>query len=138
MRALQDMTIGQRIGLTVIIVLVILFALALAGWITGGWDETPAGYGLESAESHLVNLTPPSDIIPVCGDDQLRERTRELMLVGLDEALRDRIHNLFDVWMRDENGQPGRASRGVHQTVSAYIRGHNALEKWDLPPCRSN
>jgi hypothetical protein len=131
---MQNLTIWQRIAVTFIIVLLILLAFALAGWMTGGWDGEV--YGVASESSRPVQLTPPSDIFPVCGDDQLREHTRTLMLAGLDDALRDRIHTLFDVWMKDEGGQPGRAARGIHQTVSAFIRGHNALEKWDLPPCR--
>ena len=41
MKLLHDMSIGERIALTVIIVLVIVFMFALAGWITGGWDQLP-------------------------------------------------------------------------------------------------
>ena len=37
-----DLSLGERIVLTVVIVLVILFAFALMGWITGRWDEAPA------------------------------------------------------------------------------------------------
>ena len=131
---LGDLSIGQRIVLTIIIVLVILFAFALMGWMASGWDGEV--YGLSSESSRKVQLTPPPDIVAVCGDDQLREHVRELMLDGLDEALKDRIHHLFDVWMRDDQGQPGRASRGVHQSISAYIRARDGLEKWDLQPCR--
>ena len=43
MKSLHDMSTGERIALTVVIVLVILFALAFIGWISGGWDEAPAG-----------------------------------------------------------------------------------------------
>lgn len=40
MPRLKDLSIGHRIALTVIIVLVIVFALALYGYLTGGWDVT--------------------------------------------------------------------------------------------------
>ena len=39
MKSLYDMSIGERIALTVVIVLVILFAFAFIGWIGGSWDE---------------------------------------------------------------------------------------------------
>jgi hypothetical protein len=95
-------------------------------------------YQVASESTRLVQLTPPSDIIPVCGNKELREQIRALMLAGLDDALRDRIHNLFDVWLKDETGQPGRAARGTHQSISAYVRARDSLEKWDLPECRSH
>ena len=37
MKPLQDMTTSQRIGITLAILLVILFALAFIGWMTGRW-----------------------------------------------------------------------------------------------------
>lgn len=38
MRNLQDMSLGNRIALTFVIVLIILLALAFIGWSTGGWE----------------------------------------------------------------------------------------------------
>jgi hypothetical protein len=42
-KQLEDISIGHRIAITVIIVLAILFALALYGYLTGGWEATNAG-----------------------------------------------------------------------------------------------
>ena len=42
-----ELTIGQRILLTLLIVLVIIFALAFLGWATGRWDEAPAQQQVE-------------------------------------------------------------------------------------------
>ena len=39
MKPLGDMTISQRIGLTVVIVLVLIFILAFIGWISGSWEQ---------------------------------------------------------------------------------------------------
>ena len=33
------MTIGQRIGVTIFIVVVIILALAFLGWVSGSWNE---------------------------------------------------------------------------------------------------
>jgi len=38
MKPLNQQTLGQRIALTMVIVVVILFALAFIGWVTGGWE----------------------------------------------------------------------------------------------------
>ena len=38
MKHIADMTTGERVGVTLAIVLVILFALAFIGWISGGWE----------------------------------------------------------------------------------------------------
>jgi hypothetical protein len=115
---------------------IMLVGVAIATVMLSG--PTQDTYRVASESTRTVQLTPPSDIIPVCGNKELRERVRALMLAGLDDALKDRIHSLFDVWLRDETGQPGRASRGAHQSISAYVRARDSLEKWDLPECRSH
>ena len=38
-KPLNELTIPQRIILTMIVVLIILFALAAFGYYTGGWDS---------------------------------------------------------------------------------------------------
>jgi hypothetical protein len=38
MRDLRELSIGHRIALTFMIVLMILFLLALIGFLTGGWE----------------------------------------------------------------------------------------------------
>ena len=42
MKPLSQMTTSERIVITFVIVLVILFVLAFIGWISGGWDEADA------------------------------------------------------------------------------------------------
>lgn len=129
MKSLEQMTIGQRIVLTFIIVLVILFALALFGWSTGGWDQAPAAVPLKLAPAH------PSD---VCGNEELQNKMRALMLGGLDEALRDRAQTLFEIWMKDETRQPERAATGLSYGVNAYVRARVSIEHWELQPCKTS
>jgi len=96
----SEQTIGQRIILTFIIVFVILLILSFIGWISGSWDETPAAPLPSSAfDGRLIDL-----------DKE-----------GLDAAYRSRVQHLFEIWMKDEAGQPGRAIVGVQQARRAYI-----------------
>ena len=59
------------------------------------------------------------------------EYIRQLLLDAADEALRDRINGLFEVWMRDPTDQPRRALVGAHQAVNAYRDIVKALESKD-------
>jgi hypothetical protein len=108
MMHLEDMNIGQRIVLTIVIALVVLFIIAFIGWISGGWDQTPA---------QELSASP--------FDQRLVQLDRE----ALDDAYRGRVVHLFDVWMKDEAGQPGRALVGVRQARRAYIEAMTEIAK---------
>ena len=115
------MTIGQRIALTFVIVLVILFALAFIGWIGGGWDQAPAA---------------PSREIALCSDESgINNQVNEIAFRALDKSLEQQISNLFIVWMKDDTGQPARAVVGVKQAVFAYIHARQGILDWNVPPC---
>jgi hypothetical protein len=122
------MTFGQRFLLTIIIVIVILFALAAIGYFTGNWDEDEAarpGYGLASAE------TRPE----LCMDADTRERVRRLMFEALDNSLRGKIESLFAVWLRDATDQPRRAQTGMNSALRAYVGARAAAMRFDPPEC---
>ena len=111
------MTIGQRIALTLVIILVILFALAFVGWISGGWDA--------AAQRAIV-----------CSDDaEAREQVRKTTQSALTEALHNQVEHLFSIWMKDETGQPQRAATGVRQAAKGYLHARTQIAKWDIPPC---
>ena len=57
---------------------------------------------------------------------------RALALDALDEALKERIKSLFQVWMRDDTGQPDRAATGARQAIKAYRDATVAMER-ELP-----
>ena len=59
------------------------------------------------------------------------EYIRQQLLDAADEALRNRIMSLFEVWMRDPTDQPKRALVGAHQAVNAYRDIVKALESRD-------
>jgi hypothetical protein len=109
---LEDLSIGHRITITVIIVLAVLFALALYGYLTGGWQ----------AEAQ----TPQRFAPPI---SKYEERLLVLDRDAADEAYRQQIMHLFSTWMKDEREQPMRALVGAKQARSAYERVMHAIEQ---------
>jgi hypothetical protein len=105
MRDLNEMTIGQRIALTFIIVLVILFALALVGFMSGRWDEAPAQAVTE------VNLY---------GDVPLDATLLRLDRRALDEAYHAQLLKLWGVWLADGAKDPSRFKAGLGNARRAY------------------
>jgi hypothetical protein len=106
---LEDISLGHRVAITVVIVLVILFALALYGYLTGGWEAEAQTQRLPISkyEKHLLELD------------------RE----AADQAYKDQIVHLFQTWMKDDHDQPARATVGARQARSAYDRVVNAIEE---------
>ena len=118
----EEITFGQRILLTIVIVLVILFALALMGWISGGWDEAPAA---------------PATPVPMCSDEPgINDKLNEIAFEALESAYRGHIQNLFMVWMKDPNAAAGhRAGQGVKNGAVAYLHARKGILDWNIPTC---
>jgi hypothetical protein len=111
-----------------LVIIAALLALALLGYLTGNWDEDESarpGYGLASAESVTI----------VCADPMTREKIRDLMSEALDEAFKNHVEHMFEVWMKDERGQPDRARTGTQNGINSYIRASKAVSDWSPPPC---
>ena len=123
------MTFGQRFLLMLFIVLVILFALAAFGYFTDGWEDDPepalVRWGMASAESRPE----------LCMDGDTRERVRKLMIEALDDGLKQKIEDLFAVWLRDTTGQPARASNGMRTALRAYVDARASAMKFNPPEC---
>jgi hypothetical protein len=118
MPRLEDLSIGHRIALTVFIVLVILFALALFGYLTGGWDDKAAAQ-------------------PVYVVTKFEPRLLELERKAIEDAFRQKITSLWTVWMSDERGQPARAVNGAVQARKAYIASMQRIEEREADYKRS-
>lgn len=71
----------------------------------------------------------------MCIDAETRETIRALMLEGLDTAFKEHIVRMFEVWMRDERGQPDRAKVGVRQGIKAYMGARQGALDWLPPEC---
>ena len=74
----------------------------------------------------------------VCvADEETRERIRNIMIDALDEALHDQIKFLFQVWMKDERGQPDRARVGARAAIKAHQSARKSALEWMPPVCPS-
>ena len=66
----------------------------------------------------------------------MQEDIRRLAHRGLADAMEDRIKVLFEVWMKDpEADQPRRASNGIRQAISAYVRSYDMINGWSPETC---
>jgi len=63
------------------------------------------------------------------GPSKHDEKLIALDRAALDEAYQAQILHLFGVWMKDETGQPARATKGFQQARRAYIEAMGELEK---------
>ena len=117
MRDLREMSIGQRVVLSFVIVLTILFALALFGFLTGEWDQAEG-----QTVPTLTLLLPPSK-----WDGEMLELDRQ----AVRDAYTEKIKQLFTVWVREsgsyEHGE--RAMKGATQARRVYIEAMQALER---------
>jgi hypothetical protein len=69
-----------------------------------------------------------TDCIPI--DVTARQKVKQILSEGLDEALKEQLKHVFEVWMKDERGQPDRAAFGVRQAIRAYLKSRVGLETW--------
>jgi hypothetical protein len=102
MPTLETLSIGKRIVLAVVLVL-----LVFGGWLIIDQFEGEA-----------------QDIHPSPWDQRMLEIDRS----ALDDAYHDTMMHLFAVWTRDESGQPGRAIKGANQARRAYLAVRNDLD----------
>ena len=119
-----DMSSGERVALIFVVVLVILFAIALYGYLTGAWektDETSVEYRLAALEKTTVLGTGPLTLNQQLA--QLAEASAQtpqgdpyagivpdthllaLDRAALEEAYRLRLIRLFDVWLSSNQAQ---------------------------------
>jgi len=110
---LENISVGNRIAITFIVVLATLFALALIGYLTGRWE----------AEAQ------PQRVLPIVPVSKYEKRLIELDREAAGKAYREQIVHLFQTWMKDERDQPLRAAVGARQARSAYERVMNAIEE---------
>jgi len=125
------MTAAARFVLTLFIVMAAILGLSLCGY--NYWEPQPqkdslGTFILESASSQPVEL-------PLCVDEQTRERVRGVILDALDHALATHVENVFLVWLRDDRGQPGRAKTGIENGLRAYLAARKGAIEWTPPPC---
>lgn len=70
----------------------------------------------------------------LCMSSEATARVRVLMLEAVEQAFKDHIMHLFEIWLKDSAAEPVRASKGVRLGVSAYARSRESALRWQ-PPC---
>ena len=108
MKLWRELSIGERIAVTFMIVLALLLALALFGYLMGGWDDAEA-----------------QPLAASKYDKRIAELDRE----AIDAGYRDKIEALFTTWLSDPTGQPARATKGVQNARRAYIAAMTEIER---------
>ena len=123
----------NRIMLSIAIAVTVLMLLAFVGYLSGRWnDEEKTGlieYFLAGASSQPI----PEELC--VADEESKERIRGMVLESLDDALKEQFKHLFEVWMRDERGQPGRAKVGVIGAIRAHQSARKNTIEWDPKFC---
>ena len=129
MKLLEEMSIGERIALTIVIVLVILFAMALAGWLTGGWDQVSSEDGplfeVQSDTYKKYTLTQE----PLYPDDiPLDGKLLALDKRALDEAYHQQLLLLWSVFLKEGGKDSSRMNNGLRIARSAYAVAQERIE----------
>jgi len=108
---LEDMTLGQRFLLTLIIVLVLLFAMAAFGYFGGRWDQA------EGQEQQLYGDTPLDAVL-------IRLDKR-----ALDEAYHQRIIKLWEVWLSPTTKDATSFTNGLKVARARYSEAATAISR---------
>ena len=109
----------------------IVLALALAMCTQPRSENGPTDpevveqYFLQSTESFRV----------LCMDEETRERIRHILLTAIDEALQQKVEDLFRVWLSDPTNQPARAREGTRNAIEAYLKARAGALKWTPMQC---
>lgn len=123
MRTLDEMSFGNRIALTFVIVLIILLAMAFIGWISGGWDAEAKAQAKQKATYTVQSATTLYESIPLDGDLLPIDRR------ALNEAYHGHLVKLWNVWLSDGAGDPTRFRNGLSIARGAYRQASAALNK---------
>src|SRR5262245_28135676 len=99
MRLLSELSIGDRIALTFIIAIIILFVLAAFGYFGGRWNEEAQKPGI--VEYLLASIDSRAEEVPLCMDESTREQIKTVMMEALDNSLKTHIEHVFEVWLKD-------------------------------------
>lgn len=59
---------------------------------------------------------------------QYDERLLALDKAAIEQAYSDQVRHVFEIWMKDETGQPMRAVTGVRNAQKGYISSMDAIK----------
>jgi hypothetical protein len=105
---LEDLSIWQRIVLTVVIVVAAILLLAAVGFLSGRWEAEGQEVPSSKYEAHLIEM------------DKL----------ALDGAYHNQLLLLFSIWLRDGAGTDAtRISNGLRIARRAYTQAATQIEQ---------
>lgn len=113
MKLLEDMSIGSRVAVTIGIVLAILFALALFGYLTGSFDSAQGAAKYEIPERFQRELI-------------------DLDRISLNAAYTNHVDHLFRTWVSQISNlghEPSRITTGLSHLHQAWVTAAEELEK---------
>jgi hypothetical protein len=116
---LETLSIGKRILLAVVIVLLVFGLLFVINRLIG-------------EEAQAQTPTPPEI---KCVSGELINHVRQQVLAGIDQGVREHVAHLFDIWIKDPSDQPKRAVEGMNVGLSAYVRARRNALAWDPVHC---
>jgi hypothetical protein len=154
LKPLSEFSFGHRIALTVVIILIILFAIAIYGFLTGAWEPqessieyrlaalektTMLGTGPLTLNQQLERLaqasaqTQPDPYAGIVPDTHLLALDR----AALEEAYRLRLIRLFDVWLSSNQAQDATnfvnglkiARRGYNIAAEALAKRESEIKR---------
>jgi hypothetical protein len=112
----SNMSLGHRVMVTAIIVIVVMLILAFVGYISGRWEE---------AQAQSVSVEP----------SKWDDRIAQLETQAIEEGFKQHIIQLYKIWVTD-NYQPKfppKAIVGARNARDAYIRSMDAIERREFP-----
>jgi hypothetical protein len=84
----------------------------------------------------FVAATAEPPVVKYCVTDQQQEdHMHKMMSDSLDQAFKEHIGRLFEIWIKDPAEQPTRAVNGASLGVNAYVRAQRNLANWHPPRC---
>src|SRR5262245_55444816 len=88
--------------------LIVALGLGAALWFTLQFVQNPRGYEMSAVGETSCVL--------------LDERTRAIIVKGVDDALHDYIKNMFTVMLQDRAGGPVRALAGARAAIENHTK----------------
>ena|SRR6266536_3289063 len=98
---LEDLSLGRRVMLTVVIIVIVLLLIACIGYLSGRWE----------AAAETARLPPT----------KYDDRMLALARAAVDEGYKQKLEQLFGIWLRDSTDQPRRLFVGSLAARKAYV-----------------
>ena len=121
------MIVEQRalIAIAVVIVIVIVIVVNNAQRRSEALAQSAQEFSSQSSQQPVLE----------CADPDTRDLLRNLLTRGLDKAFEERLTHLFEIWMKDTQGQPQRFLNGGRITLRGYLSARDFVASWNPPPC---